>query len=188
MCLSPLLRTTEADIPLSVAEHLGMSSLLSVATAWQSPDAAAAQAVSVSTGAECPAQESQGQTTQPGAEKPAAPLPEVLLSTGEKTKHFDPTDLAVYCTELQHIVLVEKTQFLYLRWFLCTVSSNVCTGLYFCILVFQGKPPLGDSIVPLLYWLSFSGHRDFLQLKALESNPLYKQTSALLKSLCTLIL
>lgn len=73
-----------------------MSVLLSVAAARQSPDAAAAQAAPVGAGAECPAQEGSGKTTRPGAAKPAATLPDVLLRVGEKTKRRDPSKLFVH--------------------------------------------------------------------------------------------
>ena len=81
-----------------------------MAAARQSPGADAAQAASVGAGAECPAQEGQGQTTQPDAEKSAATLHKVLLCPGEKTKHYNPTEPVMYCTALQHIVLAEKHQ------------------------------------------------------------------------------
>lgn len=108
ICLYPLLRVTEAEMFPSVAEHLGVSLLPSVAAAWQSPGATPAQAASVSAGAEHPPQKGPGQTTQPGAKKSAASLPEVLLSTGEQTKHDNP-DLVMHCTALQHIIHTEKT-------------------------------------------------------------------------------
>ena len=81
-----------------------------MAAARQSPGADAAQAASVGAGAECPAQEGQGQTTQPDAEKSAATLHKVLLCPGEKTKHYNPTEPVMYCAALQHIVLAEKHQ------------------------------------------------------------------------------
>ncbi len=104
----PLLSSTEAEILQAVAEHLGVSALLSVVAAWQPPDAAAAQAASVSAGAEYSAQEGQGQTTQLGAEKSAATLPKVLLSTGTK-HHYELHCTAAYC-------LCRKTQGAYAVW------------------------------------------------------------------------
>lgn len=57
------LSTVAAQVHHSMAEHRGVSQLLSVAAARQPPDATQAEAAPVSTGAEHPAQESPGQTT-----------------------------------------------------------------------------------------------------------------------------
>lgn len=63
-----------------------MSVLSPVAAARQSPLSAAAQAASVGADPERPAQAGAGQTTQPDAEKAAAPLRRVLVSTGESAE------------------------------------------------------------------------------------------------------
>lgn len=79
-----------------------------MATASQSPDPSAAQEASISTDAEHTAQEGPGQTTQSGAEKSAATLPQVFLRTGETKHSHNLADLVMFCTALQHIVLAEK--------------------------------------------------------------------------------
>lgn len=96
----PPLSTSEEEIDQTVAQRLGVFVLLSVAAARQSPGATVAEATPISADAERPAQKRQGETSQPGAEKSTAALPKVLLSTGEKTKHYNATDLGYvsYCT------------------------------------------------------------------------------------------
>lgn len=115
-----LFRNLEEEILDPVKQHVGVSVLLSVAASWQSPGAAAAEAASTSTSAERPAQEGQGQTTQPGAEISAAPLPKLLLSTGEKSKHYNPACWDVYCIVLHCSILsLQKT-----TWGFCWIVSS----------------------------------------------------------------
>ena len=122
--LSLFLRTTEAWSLHSAAEHLRVSVLLSVAASKQLSDATSTKTASVGTGAECPAQEGPGQTTQPDAERFAATLPKVLLCTGENTKHYNSAEHSVmYCTALQHSVLAEKHRGIFLN---CILS---CSGV-----------------------------------------------------------
>lgn len=101
LCLSFAFRTCETKVLQYAAQHWGVSVLLPVAPPWQSPCAAEAQAASISTGEKCPAQEGQRQTAQPGAEKSAVPLPEVLVGTGEKANKLQ---MIMCFTALQHIV------------------------------------------------------------------------------------